>query len=336
VLGGQRAGACVDQLQRRDAVHIPERSACFDQGVEVVEPAYRGDPVRRGRMQPQIQPGDDAQRALGADEQRREVVAGVVAANLAVPVHHRPVGQRHVQAEDLLAHVPVPNTAQPAGVRRRHPTHSGRITRGQVDPEHQTRGGCRSLHLGQCRAGSDVDAPLDGIDLTDVAQPLGRQQHIVMFGHGPRDQRRPAALDSDVRARLAADPQHRGYRVGRSRPHQRAGVPAVAPRVVDTAAVEHIGIGDDVRGAHDPGQRVGQAHRVGVSHGASDKNAPSSTRRSGVDGRYSVSASERTMMLAYLARLTATLRRFRLSRKEMPRGTSSMDDAVIDTNTTGA
>ena len=42
------------------------------------------------------------------------------------------------------------------------------------------------------------------------------------------------------------------------------------------------------------------------------------------------------MTAAYLARLTATLSRFRLSRNEIPRGTSSIEDAVIETNTTGA
>ena len=179
--------------------------------------------------------------------------------------------------------------------------------------------------------------PLDDIDLTNLAQPLRRQQHVVVFGHGARDQRCPAALDSDVRARVAAGPQHRGNLVGRTRPDQRAGVPAVAPGVVDTAAVEHVGIGDDVRGTHDPGQRVGQGSSRAVYHTVrATRTRPGRPDLSGVDGRYSVSASERTMMLAYLARLTATLRRFRLSRKEIPRGTSSIDDAVIDTNTTGA
>ena len=62
----------------------------------------------------------------------------------------------------------------------------------------------------------------------------------------------------------------------------------------------------------------------------------------GVDrGRYSVlldedSPTERTITAAYLALLTATLSRLRLSRNEIPRGTSSADEAVIDTNTTGA
>src|SRR6185312_3470253 len=92
---------------------------------------------------------------------------------------------------------------------------------------------------------------------------------------------------------------------------------------------QHVGVGTPIRGADDRGQPLRQ-------HGDSDRNAPRSTSPSGVDGRYSVNAPERTMMLAYLARLTATLSRFRLSRNAIPRGTSSIDDAVIETNTTGA
>src|SRR6185312_5391552 len=92
---------------------------------------------------------------------------------------------------------------------------------------------------------------------------------------------------------------------------------------------QHVGVGTHIRGADDRGQPLRQ-------HGDSDRNAPRSTSPSGVDGRYSVNAPERTMTLAYFARLTATLSRFRLSRNAIPRGTSSGDDAVIDTNTTGA
>ena len=50
-------------------------------------------------VQPQIQRGDDTEGAFGADEQRRQVVSGVVAAHQAVPAQQRPVGQRHLQAD---------------------------------------------------------------------------------------------------------------------------------------------------------------------------------------------------------------------------------------------
>ena len=55
VLGGQRAGPRVDQLERGDPVHVAEHAAGLDQVVEVVEPADRGDPVRRGGVQPQVE-----------------------------------------------------------------------------------------------------------------------------------------------------------------------------------------------------------------------------------------------------------------------------------------
>ena len=42
------------------------------------------------------------------------------------------------------------------------------------------------------------------------------------------------------------------------------------------------------------------------------------------------------MNAAYFARLTATLTRLRLSRNEIPRGTSSAEDAAREKNTTGA
>ncbi len=232
-------------------------------------------------MQPQIQSGDDAERALGADEQRRQVVARVVVANLAVPVHQRAVGQRHIQTDDLLAHVAVAHGAQPAGVRRRHAADRRGVPRGQVDTEHQTRRSGGALHLGQRDSGADADPPLDDVDVADLTQPLRRQQHVIVLGHRPGNQRGPAALNGDEGARVAADAQHGGDLVGRPGPHQHAGVPAVATGVVDAAPVEDVGIGADMCRTDDRGQPVGQrlGHPVGVSHGASDKNAPSSTRR---------------------------------------------------------
>ncbi len=152
-----------------------------------------------------------------------------------------PSGQRHVQTDDLLTHVAVADRAQPAGVRRRHTADGRGIPRGQVDTEHQPGGRRRTLHLGQRDAGPHPDPPLEDIDLVDLAQSLGRQQHVVVFGHRAGHQGRPATLDGDVDARIAALAQDRGGFVRRPRPHQHTGPPAVAPGVVDAAAVEHVG-----------------------------------------------------------------------------------------------
>ena len=160
------------------------------------------------------------------------------------------------------------------------------------------------------------------------AQPLGGQQHVVVLGHRPGHQRCPAALHGDVDAGVAAGPQDGGDLVGRSRPYQRAGVPAVAPGVVDTAAVQHVGIGADVRGADDRGEPVGQRFGhlpCGWYHTPSPATGtrPTSTRpvrgRRQVVGQRLRSDDDRR----YFALLTATLSRFRLNRNKMPRGTSS-------------
>ena len=78
----------------------------------------------------------------------------------------------------------------------------------------------------------------------------------------------------------------------------------------------------------------GQRRRQAASRQCQD--APRSTSPSGVPGRYSVRICDWTTTAAYCARLTATFSRFLLSRNEIPRGTSSIDDAVIEKNTTGA
>ena len=67
----------------------------------------------------------------------------------------------------------------------------------------------------------------------------------------------------------------------------------------------------------------------------SARNAPNSTRRAGVAGRYRVNNVDRTITTAYCARLTATFSRFLFSRNDMPRGTSSMEEAVIEMKTSG-
>ena len=58
------------------------------------------------------------ERALGADEELLEVVAGVVLAQRAQPVPHPPVGQHHLEAQHQVAHHPVAQHRGTAGVGR--------------------------------------------------------------------------------------------------------------------------------------------------------------------------------------------------------------------------
>ncbi len=139
-------------------------------------------------MQPEIEGGDDAEGALGADEQRRQVVSGVVAAHLAVAPNHRPVGQCDVESEDLLAHVPVAHRAQPARVGGRHAADGRAVTGGEVDAEDEAGVGGGLLHRRRGGSGPHPDPAFDGVDGADLGESLGGQQHVVVFGDGARHQ----------------------------------------------------------------------------------------------------------------------------------------------------
>ena len=188
----------------------------------------------------------------------------------------------------------------------------------------------RALHGGQRHAGPEPHPTLAGVNVTDRREPFGGQQHVVVLGNSAGHQRRSAALDRHVRTRVPARGQHRSDLVARPGTHQRGRVAAVTAGVVDAAAVQHVGIGADVPAAHHGGQFAVSTwrQRQGTRPGRPVRRVSTAGTRSAV--------ADRTMTRRTCARLTATLSRFLLSRNEIPRGTSSIDDAVIETNTTGA
>ena len=160
--------------------------------------------------------------------------------------HQRTVGKRHLQADDLLTHVAVANGAQAAGVRRGHAADGRGVAGSQIHAKHQIRCGSRTLHGGQGDSGTHLDAAFDGVDVAQGAKPFGGQQHVVVLGNGAGHQRGATALHRHVRPGVAAHPQHLGDLLGGPRPHQRAGPSAIAAGVVDAAAGQHVGVGDDV------------------------------------------------------------------------------------------
>jgi hypothetical protein len=287
VLGRQRACPCIDQLECGDAVGVAQSAGDFEQRAKVCEPRDGRHPMRGRGMQAQVERRDHAEGAFGPDEQGRQVVTGVVAPHVAVTLHHRTVGQCDVESEHLLAHVPVAHRAQPACIRRRHAADRRAVAGGEIDAEHQACLDSGLLH--RCRGGScsDPHASFDDVDGAELGQPFGGQQHVIVFGHGPRHQRRPAALDGHVRACATARREHGGHLVGGARPHQGGRRAPIPSGVVDAATGQHVGICAHVASADDRRQPVGQrvTHSVGPSQALSDRNAPSSMSRSGVDGR---------------------------------------------------
>ena len=82
--------------------------------------AQRDGDLARLRRQLQHRGGDDAERALGADEKLAQAVAGVVLAQPAQPVPHRAVRQHHLQPQHQVACVAVAHRVVAAGVGGQH------------------------------------------------------------------------------------------------------------------------------------------------------------------------------------------------------------------------
>ena len=79
----------------------------------------RGDRLGHA-VEPQLDLGDDAERAFGADEQARQVVAGARLARAAAGVNDAAVGGDDGQAEHVLAHRAVADGVGARRARRRH------------------------------------------------------------------------------------------------------------------------------------------------------------------------------------------------------------------------
>ena len=107
-----------------------------------------GDPV-----QAQRQLGDHRERALGADQEAEQVVAGGRLRRRAPRPDHAAVGQHRLEGEHVLAHLPVAHRRRPRRVRRGHPAERGVGAR--VDGEEQAVLGGGALEGAPGHAGLD-------------------------------------------------------------------------------------------------------------------------------------------------------------------------------------
>ena len=198
---------------RKNSCHITsnEDSAAAQQPVQPAE--QRDDLVeartaeqrrlaaRRLRPQPQHQARDDAERALGADEQLLEVVAGVVLEHPVQRRDHGAVGKHGFEAEHHLAHHAVADHAVAAGVGRRVTADRGGAARTEVEREHQALPLRGLLHRGKRGTRLHHHRPAGPVDGFDAVHALERQPDLT----GPSN----AALHK------AGEPAHRHHRLPR-------------------------------------------------------------------------------------------------------------------------
>ena len=175
----------------------------------------------RDAVQLQRHLGDHAQRALRADEQPGQVVAGRGFARPAAGADDAAVGQHHGQPQHVVAHGAVAHRIGAGGAGRRHAAQAG-VGAG-VDREEQA-GVAQMLvqllarHPGLDRAvevlGRDPGHP---VHLRQVDGDAAAQRRDAAF------QRGAGAVGHDRHLVRGADPQHRRHLLGRVREGDRVG-----------------------------------------------------------------------------------------------------------------
>ena len=186
-----------------------------------------------------------AERPLAADEQGRQVVAGVVLQQRRA-LDDRAVGQHRLQPRDAGADGPVAHGAYPAGVGGGEAADGRAVARGEVDARVQARRACALLQPRERDAGAGPHLRGGAIDLSELGEPRRAEDHLAAAWHAGADHAGVAALGDDGRAVLAAGGDHRRHLPGVGGAHDRARGAAIAAGPVDLEGRADVLLDEDV------------------------------------------------------------------------------------------
>ena len=264
-----------------------------DRAVEAVEDAAGGGDLLRDAVDAQRQLGDHRERALRAEQQPREVVAGRGLAGARAGLDHGPVGEHRLQAEHVLAHRPV---ARRAGARGGGGGHAAerRVGAG-VDREEEAVLPEPLLEREPVHAGLDAAVEVLGVDLEHPVHPGEVERHAAVDGQhvaleraaGAERDHRHAVLASRSAGsprppRWCARRRRRRARAGRSA--TRRGRAARAPRARSRSG-RRAGRAARPRPPRSSGRGFQLGHHVGAGHGpeVADGDDPRPQRRQPAD-----------------------------------------------------
>ena len=170
---------------------------CRQRRVEGVEDGER----RQGRVGSGLEPhdrlGDDPQRALRADEEAGEVVAGHPLGGAVAGAHDLTPGQHDLQRLDPVGGDTVLHAAQAARVGRDVAADRARLPRRRVGPVEEARIGGHPLEGGVDDAGADDGIPLEDVDLVDLVERLDVEHDAPLRGDRAARPRRARPLGHD-------------------------------------------------------------------------------------------------------------------------------------------
>ncbi len=233
-------------------------------------------------VQAQLDLGDDAERALGADVEPGEVVAGARFARAAAGADDPAVGRDDGEPEHVLAHRAVANGVGARRARRGHAA-DRRVGAG-IDREEQARALELGVELLAQHARLHAAVEVLGVDLEHAVHLRQVDAHAAVERGDVALERRADAERDDRHARRVAKPDDRRDLVVRVREHDDVRQPgvgqalAVAVLVADRARREGAlaVVGGEARDEVGDVARVGP-HEVevgGSAHGLSGRSEP--------------------------------------------------------------
>ena len=226
----------------------PWRLGCSARGTSAATRA-----PRRGTKRQRTR-GDDAERALRADQQRGEVIAGVVLGQPGQTLDRVAVGEDHLQSGDPGAGGAVAQRPRTAGVAGHDPADRARVASGEVQPgvlAGAARGGLKRGQRGARTRGHLADRE---VWVADGVQAGEGQDDLAAARHPAPDEPRVTALGDDgcLFARAGLDDLR--DLMGVFRAHDGARPSAEASGPVALVARRHVWLGKDVGGADDVSQ----------------------------------------------------------------------------------
>ena len=248
--------------------------------VEALHRAERRLHALRLRMQPEHHAGDDAERALRADEHLRPVVAGVVLQHLVERAHHAPVGEHHLEAEHVAPRHAVAQHLVAAGVGGDVAADGAGAARAEVDAAEEAGLVGGRLDEVQRRAGER------GQRAARARRPPRRRSCAPGTGRSrrpcgcapPASPVRPPCVTTGRRCGVA-DRQRRRDLLRRARQQEGGGRRRVEAARVGVVARRDVGAGADAVGAE--GGAKGRRRRPSCAASRGPRLEPARVRPAG-------------------------------------------------------
>ena len=184
MLGHQGEGLARDQLEGLDGVaeRVLGRPEEAQGRRRIGHREQRRGGVARARHEAQDGGGDDAQRALAADEELLPVVARIVLAQGPQAVDHGPVGEHHLEPEDEVAGHAVAQHVDAARIGGDDAAEHGRALRREADGEEPAFRLRRVLRHLEDAAGLRLQRQPEGVDPADRVHAREREHHLAPGG----------------------------------------------------------------------------------------------------------------------------------------------------------